>query len=156
MRQRNTLLALLATAAVGLTGCVSVSPPPGAGPRAPRPVPVGHGSDLPMEPPGRTTPAPAPPRTTDPGVAPDRTAAAAGTVHHQPPPREPGRPTVDVPHIADDLPARVTPEAPRPRPQPRPEPTTSPSTTYDMRFLCDASAGIAAPAVTSACRGAYR
>ncbi|MER6912567.1 hypothetical protein ABT354_12930 [Streptomyces sp. NPDC000594] len=161
MRQRDTLLAVLAAAVLTLTGCVSVTPSSVERPRAPRPYPAGHHSELPGAP--DRLAASVPSHTPEPAVAPDRSpGAGAGTTAGPHPPRPlpmplPERPVAEIPRIANDLPARHTPRpAGQPRPSVRPGPVRSSSATYDMRILCDASAGIAAPVVTSACRGAYR
>ncbi|MGW1978228.1 hypothetical protein [Streptomyces sp. NPDC001889] len=158
MHQRTTLLALTLSALLGLTGCVSVPAEPLRGPRVPSGLPDHDRTALPAGPAGRQEPALAsrgpgrgaegsgrqtPRGTARPG--PGGAPAARATIA-VPLPRPPRTPAPD--------PRDLPPRAPVPVP-PVPGPP-EPRETYDMKSLCDSSAGITDPSVTGMCRDSYR
>ncbi|MER7048551.1 hypothetical protein ABT391_27285 [Streptomyces jumonjinensis] len=155
MRQRIVLLAVSLTALLGASGCVSVPASPEVRPAAPGPVPAGDRDRSPLSPePQRPARPPAPAKSAS--AAPGDSRGQSPGV--RPPQRvDPGRTAVpDAPRAVLDPPGRAASDetAQRPRIRPYVRPVQPPS--REMRSLCEASSGIADPAITRACRDAYR
>lgn len=142
-----SLLALSLATLLGVSACVSVPPaaPARDRPAAPAPAPAGDRSALPLE---ERSPGPRKAAKGSEGPRPQR-------AHQHPSDRAPKGRAPAAPRPSAGRAGPPERAAQRPRTLPRME-RPLPQQRQEMRKLCDASEGVADPAVTRVCREAYR
>ncbi|WP_405787601.1 hypothetical protein OG753_06605 [Streptomyces sp. NBC_00029] len=160
--QLRRALALILTALVVATGCVTVRP--AAPPDAPLPGPASAGATqarqpaslaLPLSPlPGAAEPAlpesPAPSPSSAPPEARPAPVPAAAERQHRPPRRAAAKPPRHQRPAKQAKPA--APAKPRKRPPTVAKPRPAPQRTFDMAQLCEAAKGTVSPSIVALCR----